>query len=739
MDEPISVSCVIERLPYSWKDFKHTLKHTKDKLTLVKLGNHLHIEESLRAQEIDKPRSNNVVGISFVNMIELNNFTTDEIYDENILLSIPRPSHRILNSNETDDDIGILEIPDEYHQRCGEGLLWCSYWVIEDPYGQYKVAEKQARFRELLSCREWNQEERLRSQKRYKEVKKEAKKLVAQAKEKAYEDLYKKIDSKEGENDISRITKARERRRDLGDLCIIKDEEGRTITDDEEIGGILFIPLRCERSKGTRRRRSSIEAIHLIRSLMEKFRERQRDMHLAFLDLEKAYNSVPRELIWKTLVDKGTSRRYIKVIKDMYDGARTRVRILMGNTEFFLVEVGLHQGSTISPYLFALILDELSIGIQEDIPWCLIFADDIALVLESAKGLSNRLVNWREALEDNGLRGIAKVALTCFEWALGCNSGLDSSRGVEESEHREETEYLRCDFGKVEITHNAEVDIRVEDKILQPKESFRYLGSMIHKSGRIDEDVSHHIKMAWLKWRVATGAICDRNIPLKLKGKFYRVAIRPSMLYGSECWPITKSLANRMEVAELRMLRWTCGKTMLDMIPNEVYRAELEVVTIINKMREGRLRWFRYVRRRPQSAPVRRVEALVVDGVRRRGRSKLRWEDRVKHDLKELLLSEDMTSDRNEWRARINLGGLEAKVVFVLVDPLDKPLAPDSHDLQEVEKPMMVDFSPVGPCIRLHLTGDYVGYKRNAYTESCRHDLCQAIRVSSAPPYYLDD
>ncbi|GKA98392.1 ataxia telangiectasia mutated family protein [Tanacetum coccineum] len=331
--------------------------------------------------------------------------------------------------------------------------------------------------------------------------------------------------------------------------------------------------------------------LHLIRSLMEKYRERQRDLHLDFLDLEKEYDSVPRELIWKTLVDKGTSRRYIKVIKDMYDGAKTRVRTSIGNMEFFPVEVGIHQGSTISPYLFALILDELSRWIQEDIPWCLIFADDIALVSESAK---------------------------------------------------------------VEIVHNEEVDIHIGDKILQPKESFRYLGSMIHKSRRIDEDVSHRIKTAWLKWRAATEVLCDRNIPLKLKGKFYRVEIRPFMLYGSECWPITKALANRMEVAELRMLRWTCGKTMLDMIPNGVYRAELEVETIINKMREGRLRWFGHVRRRPQSAPVRRVEALVVDCVRRRGRPKLRWEDRVKHDLKELILSEDMTSDRNEWRARIS-------------------------------------------------------------------------------------
>nr|GFC76268.1 putative reverse transcriptase, identical [Tanacetum cinerariifolium] len=79
------------------------------------------------------------------------------------------------------------------------------------------------------------------------------------------------------------------------------------------------------------------------------------------------------------------------------------------------------------------------------------------------------------------------------------------------------------------------------------------------------------------------------RITLKLKGKFYRAAIRPAMLYGSECWPITKALAFRVEVAELRMLRWTCSKTMVDMISNEVFRAALDVDSIIDKMREGRL------------------------------------------------------------------------------------------------------------------------------------------------------
>ncbi|XP_071686541.1 uncharacterized protein [Rutidosis leptorrhynchoides] len=109
-----------------------------------------------------------------------------------------------------------------------------SWWLSDEV--QSKVALKQIRFREFITCREGTPAGRTMSEERYKEAKREAKKAEARAKEKAYEDLYRKLDSKEGENDIYRIAKARERRRrDLDNIKFIKNEAGQTLVKEDEI------------------------------------------------------------------------------------------------------------------------------------------------------------------------------------------------------------------------------------------------------------------------------------------------------------------------------------------------------------------------------------------------------------------------------------------------------------------------------------------------------------------------
>jgi len=76
--------------------------------------------------------------------------------------------------------------------------------------------------------------------------------------------------------------------------------------------------------------------------------------------LEKAYDKIPRNVMWWALDKHKTPTKYVTLIKDMYNNAVTSVRTNDGNTDYFPIRIGLHQGSALSPYLFALVMDEVT-------------------------------------------------------------------------------------------------------------------------------------------------------------------------------------------------------------------------------------------------------------------------------------------------------------------------------------------------------------------------------------------
>ena len=118
--------------------------------------------------------------------------------------------------------------------------------------------------------------------------------------------------------------------------------------------------------------RSSTEAIRLMRQLVELHRDKKKDLHIVFIDLEKAYDRVSREVLWSCLEAKGITGTYIRVIKDIYEETLTSVNIPGGDSEYFQVQVGLHQGSALSPFLFTAILDALTGSNQEGVPLCML-------------------------------------------------------------------------------------------------------------------------------------------------------------------------------------------------------------------------------------------------------------------------------------------------------------------------------------------------------------------------------
>lgn len=370
--------------------------------------------------------------------------------------------------------------------------------------------------------------------------------------------------------------------------------------------------------------RSTMEAIFLMRQLMERYREQKKDLHMVFIDLEKAYDKVPRSVMWWALEKHKVPTKYITLIKDMYRDARTCVRTCDGDTNDFPIKIGLHQGSALSPYLFALVMDEVTREIQSDVPWCMLFADDVVLVDESRDGVNRKLELWRHTLECKGFRL-----------------------------SRAKTEYMMCEFS---VTRHEDGDVSLDGQLVAKKDTFRYLGSMLQKDGDIDEDVRHRISAGWLKWRQASGVLCDKRVPQKLKGKFYRTAIRPAMLYGAECWPTKRRHVQQLSVAEMRMLRWFCGHTRRDRIRNEDIRDRIGVAPIEEKLVQHRLRWFGHVQRRPPEAPVcsgvLKRDANVKRG---RGRPNLTWDESVKRDLKAWDIPKELAMDRSAWRLAIDV------------------------------------------------------------------------------------
>ena len=90
----------------------------------------------------------------------------------------------------------------------------------------------------------------------------------------------------------------------------------------------------------------------------------------------------------------------------MYKNVVTSVRTSDGDTDDFQIRIGLHQGSALSSYPFVLVIDEVTRDIKGDIPWCMLFADDVVLVDESRTGVNQKLELWRETLESKGFRNL---------------------------------------------------------------------------------------------------------------------------------------------------------------------------------------------------------------------------------------------------------------------------------------------------------------------------------------------
>ncbi|XP_047497766.1 uncharacterized protein LOC125044848 [Penaeus chinensis] len=216
------------------------------------------------------------------------------------------------------------------------------------------------------------------------------------------------------------------------------------IREVADIGNLQF---------GFRPGRGTTDAVFILRELQEKHLEGSKNLYHAFVELEKAFDRVPRELVYWSLPKKG--------VPETPQGTS---------------EVGLHQGSSLSPLLSIIVIDVVSEECGEGLLWETLFVDDLVISATSEKNLEAQLRKWKKALQGRGLKVNMKK-----------NVVMRSSKG-------------------------AGINIKEESGAKYDQvDEFKYLGSTMASERGCERAVKDRVKA---KWREVSAVMCDKSYQL---------------------------------------------------------------------------------------------------------------------------------------------------------------------------------------------------------------------------------
>ncbi|UYV80588.1 hypothetical protein LAZ67_19000837 [Cordylochernes scorpioides] len=179
---------------------------------------------------------------------------------------------------------------------------------------------------------------------------------------------------------------------------------------EEWVEGRRVIP---ENQAGFRKERSCIDHIFTLTTLIQlSLRKKRGKLYVFFVDLRKAFDTVPHSILWKKLYNLGISYQFISTIKSYYEQATIAIRWKGSFTESIKINSGVLQGEPLSPLLFILfITDLIEIYNNSDLPsvnlpefgdiHLLLYADDIAIIGESRMNLKKKIKILKEYLDEN--------------------------------------------------------------------------------------------------------------------------------------------------------------------------------------------------------------------------------------------------------------------------------------------------------------------------------------------------
>ena len=387
--------------------------------------------------------------------------------------------------------------------------------------------------------------------------------------------------------------------------------------------------LRPEQA-GFRKDKSCTDQIATLHIIIEQSLEWQSTLYLNFIDFQKAFDSVDREVTWKLLQHYGIPPVFMNLIQQLYDNATCQVIHNGKLTEPFDVKTGVRQGCLLSPMIFLMVVDWVmrettkdgKTGVQWTLTQCLEdldFADDLCLMSQKQQHLQLKTDKLTEEAAKTGLQV-----------------------------NTEKTEVMK-------VLNKQQAPITLNGNSLKEVDSFTYLGSVVSVTGGADEDVKartgkarHAFITLRPVWR--STAISTRN-----KLRIFNSNVKSVLLYGSETWRVTNTLSSKLQTFINSCLRYILNIRWPEKISNRELWQRTNQDPITQQIARRKWRWIGHTLRKAPGDITRHALEWNPQGKRRVGRPKTTWRRSCEEEMKTCGLSwgeaKKIAQNRVRWRS----------------------------------------------------------------------------------------
>ncbi|XP_045534998.1 uncharacterized protein LOC106709987 [Papilio machaon] len=362
---------------------------------------------------------------------------------------------------------------------------------------------------------------------------------------------------------------------------------------------------------------STVDHIHTLKIVIEKYCEYNKPLYIAFIDYSKAFDSILHESIWQALAEQGVNDDYVKLIKEIYRASTATIK-LKGQGPTFKVEKGVRQGDPLSPKLFIAVLEFVfrrlnwsnkGLNINGRYLSHLRFADDIILFSETAEELEYMIKS------------------------LAAQSRLVG---------------LKINESKTKVMTNREqIQITVDNTPLEYVEDYIYLGHLVSFKSSIDKEVERRIKRTWNKyWSMKE--VFKSKIPIELKTKAMNICLLPCLTYSCQTWPLTRKNLYKLKTCQRAIERSYLGLKLKDKVKNKVIRNQTKAKDVAKQILRLKWKWAGHTQRVKDERWTKIITNwLPIDHKRRKGRPYQRWCDDIAKVAGHCWTR--LTTDRTTW------------------------------------------------------------------------------------------